>query len=273
MKLHIVIPVLNCIDLTKQAVESFVSKVDYSIHIIDQASTDGTKQWAEANQNNNFWYHGYYPRVSVSEAWNRGMQESIRDPECQYILVTNNDVIYHKTTINNLIDSMDRLNLAMVTAENIAPKMSVAAMNVQNEWGDIEFDNQPITSWMQEGPDFSCFMLKRDFPETYGWFDENYYPAYVEDQDAHIRIRKTGGHAKRMTKAPYYHIASQTIAKNQQITAETHAGHNSNKGYYQKKWGASHGEMLKGKGFNTPFNDPLKPIWWWKGCEKYDNPK
>ena len=260
---------LNCVDLTIAAYKSIQSKEDFVFHLIDQASTDGTKHWADRMGSDRFFHHTFNPRVSLSEAWNRGIQESLKDPECQYIFAPNNDVLFHKTTIDNLMWGIDKLGHAMVTGENIQPKMTLEEMNARESWGSWEHDSKPVNSWLEEGPDFSCWMIKRDFVKKHGWFDENYKPAYCEDQDMHIRIRLAGNHAKRLTIAPYYHIASQTVAKNANIRAEVHEGHQKNIGYYREKWGGEHGELLKGNGFKTPFNQG-KSFKWWEGCEKYE---
>jgi GT2 family glycosyltransferase len=275
MKLHIVMVVLNCLDMTKAAVDSIKTKHPYSLHIVDQESTDGTKEWAEGKQNGkDFWYHRYSPKVALSEAWNRGIKESLSDPECEYIFIPNNDVIFHPTTIDNLIESIDETGYAMVTGENIAPRMSIDQMMAQEKHGDKDFDMRPITSWMEEGPDFSCFMIKSGFTDQYGWFDENFYPAYCEDQDIHIRIIRAGGHAKRISRAPYYHFASQTIAKNPGITGLVHEGHAKNLNYYREKWGGDHNNVLEGKlGYQTPFNDPTNDHRFWRGCDKYYSSK
>lgn len=276
-KLHIILAVVNCLDLTKQALDSVVTKEQYSVHIVDQASTDGTREWAEQmhdtneqRSNGKLFYHRYDKQVALSEAWNRGITESLADPECEYLFIPNNDVVFHKNTIDVLIEYLEKFNYAMVTGENVQPRMSLETMQGRDDWGDIEFDSKPIGSWMEEGPDFSCFMVKRDFVEKIGYFDENFFPAYCEDQDMHIRIIKAGDHAKRMTRAPYYHLASQTMAKNAHLTAMISEGHHRNQLYYREKWGVDHAEALNGKGFATPYNQPDKNHKYWKGSEKYD---
>ncbi len=270
MRLHIVMVVLNCLSLTKQAVESINTKLPYSLHIVDQDSNDGTREWAESHSSMNFWYHRFTPRTCLSEAWNLGIREALKDPECEYIFIPNNDVIFHKTTIDNLIESIDKLGYAMVTGNNVQPEMPLASMQMRDEWGDWDHDSRPIQSWIDEGPDFSCFLIKRDFTAKYGYFDENFKPAYCEDQDMHIRLNRAGANAKRMSRAPYYHIASQTLAGNSNIAPEIYAGHEKNKGYYRSKWGVEHGEALKGGGHATPYGDPTKDIKFWYGSEKYD---
>lgn len=269
-KLHIVLACLNCLKLTRQTVDSIKTEHTYSIHIMDQESNKDFEDWANSRSNSkDFWHHRFAPRVSLSEAWNKGIQESIKDEECEYIFLPNNDVVFHKSTIDNLTKAIDRLGHAMVTGDNVQPRMDLDTMQKSDDWGNEEFDSRPIKSWLDEGPDFSCLMIKRDFPEKYGWFDENFKPAYCEDQCCHIRIIKAGGHAKRITKAPYYHHSSQTLIKNPTMAGTIGQGHVNNKYYYVKKWGCDHALALNGKAYDKPFNDDSKSLRWWDGCEKY----
>lgn len=271
-KLHIVIPVLNCLDLTKQTIESIVTKYEYTVHIVDQDSDISMKNWCnemKLRSPDRFFYHEYRPMVALSEAWNRGMSESLKDSECEYVFFPNNDVIFHKTTIDNLIKGIDELNYMMVTGENVAPKMTIEDMKSREKMGDWEWDSRQITSWMDQGPDFSCFMVKRDFREKFGYFDENFYPAYCEDQDVHIRILKMSEVAKRLTVAPYYHLSSQTLVNNSTISPTIKKGHGDNQVYYRYKWGVDHANALNGEGYGKPYNQD-RDIKYWSGVEKYD---
>ncbi len=262
MKLHIVMVALNNAQMTSDAIKSIQSPIPFYIHLMDQESTEQFTIQVDD-------YKRFSPRVPLSKAWNEGIKRALEDEECEYILIPNNDVLFHADTIKNLIYGIDNLDYAMVTGENVAPRYSVDVFHMLEKPGDLKFDCRPITNWREEGPDFSCFMIKRDFVSKFGFFDENFTPAYCEDQDMHVRIIKGGSHAKRLTTAPYYHFGSQTLAHNHTIAPEVSNGHMRNQQYYRKKWGNEHGEVLDNNGYQTPFNED-KPIWYWGGCEFYD---
>lgn len=264
MKLHVVIVALNNAQMTRDAIASLVSPVSFMVHLIDQESRE---QFDLSGFDS--LYHRFSPRVSLSEAWNFGIKQALEDGECEYILIPNNDVLFHRLTVEKLMWGIDHLGYAMVTAENVAPRYDIDQFMKLENPGDVEFDTRPITNWREEGPDFSCFMIKRDFVEKYGYFDENFYPAYCEDQDMHVRIIKGGGHAKRLTIAPYYHFGSQTLVNNREIAGAVGQGHGNNKAYYRQKWGNDHPEVLDGYGYKTPYNMPGS-IKYWRGSEKYD---
>lgn len=264
-KLHINIVVLNGWEYTKVAIDSIKTKHKYKLRIIDQESSDGTQ---DRCRDLGIDCYRKEPRVSLSEAWNFGIQESLKDPECEYILNPNNDIIFHKATIDNLIEAMEDTGYAMVTGNNVAPIYQgrideFKSMAIKEE--DREFDKRPITNWKEEGPDFSCYMIKKDIVEKVGWFDENFYPAYYEDNCMHIRMLKAGLHAKRIMRAPYYHYGSMTVRINPRL--DLHSGRTV--GVFTNKWGAMPPQCMDGGGYQQPYNDPTKSFKYWKGSEKY----
>lgn len=72
MKLHTVFITYNRLDLTKQAIESYLETVTvpYSYIVVDNASTDGTREWLHT------WDHPYqqmtgnrYPGFATNRGW------------------------------------------------------------------------------------------------------------------------------------------------------------------------------------------------------------
>lgn len=275
MKLHIVIPVINCLDLTKGAVESIRSGVSTNIILIDNASTDGTARWGEMMDKEQLPYGLHFQYVRNNEAkgvaasWNQGIKLAFEDPECEYVAVINNDVVLHPKTLDHLRVFMDRTGYLMVTGDNIKDRMSVdTLLQMELPHPFTDFDCWPIEGWRAEGPDFSCYMINRESIRVLGWFDENFVGAYCEDWDMHRRIQAARDHikehndqnipfdrvhAKRLTTAPYYHYASQTITRNPEYRRPISVNHGRNMSYYDSKWGVTHDQAMDGKGFKTPF--------------------
>ena len=190
-ELHITTVVINCLSYTKTMIDSIKTKHKYHLRVMDQESSDGTQEWC-AEQGIDC--YRFSPRVSLSQAWNFAIREDLKDEQCKYIFVPNNDVIFHKHTIDNLIDAINKTGYAMVTGSNVAPQFqgfidNFRRMKVDN---DDSHDMKPITNWREEGPDFSCFMITPQTIKDVGLFDENFYPAFHEDNDYHLRILKAG---------------------------------------------------------------------------------
>jgi len=261
--LHINIVTLNNLKYLVDCINSIKTKHQYKLRVIDQESTDGTQDWCREHSID---CYRFTPKVSLSEAWNFGFREALKDENCEYIFFPNNDVIFHPTTIDNLIYSMKKLDYAMVTGCNMAPEMDLETMNSKLEMGDSNFDSLPISNWREEGPDFSCPLITRKTLEQVGYFDENFIPAYFEDNDYHLRIVKAGLHAKRITKAPYYHYGSMTIKTNPGLNISS----SRTQGTFILKWGAMPSDCMDGKGYATPYNEPDKSHKYWRGFEKYE---
>lgn len=259
MKLFIGSVVLNGLEYTKQFIHSIQTKYEYELLIVDNNSTDGTADWCKENNIN---VYRFTPQVSLSKSWNYIIKEALKT-DCKYIFIPNNDVIFHKTTIDNLVKAMEETDFAMVTGSNEAPNYSLEDFyNIEKPFNISEY-NKEIKNWREEGPDFSCYMIRRDLVEKVGWFDENFFPAYYEDNCYHYRIMLAGLHAKRIFSAPYYHFGSRTSAIN------THLGLNSEAGKQEflKKWGAMPSDCMDGNGYKYPYNDETKTFRYWVGCE------
>lgn len=277
MKLHVVMPVINNLDLTKAAIESIGSPC--MVHLIDNKSEDGTKEWGESQHGlfNGLYYLNYIRnenRKCVAASWNQGVKAAFEDPECYYVAILNNDIVLHPKTLDHLMKFMDKTGYLMTTGDNIKDRMSIQnLLSLELPVAYTDFDCNPISDWRAEGPDFSCYLINRDTIDIIGWFDENFEQAYCEDQDYHARCQRAHAHTKvhndqgieaerihfkRLTTAPYYHYASQTIARNVALRHDISTAHGRNQAYYMTKWGGDHGSVMDGNGNMQPFGDATK---------------
>lgn len=278
MKLYIVMPVINCLELTQAAIDSIGSSC--KIILIDNASTDGTPRWGEMMDkekllgNKELVYVRNNERKGVAASWNQGIRQSFEDPECEYVAVLNNDILLHKKTLEHLMRFMDKTGYLMVTGDNVKDRMSAEILQ-QLELPEpfTDFDTWKIEGWRAEGPDFSCFMVSRETIRVIGWFDENFQGAYCEDQDYHARCERARRHIgqhkdqhipvervhfKRLSTAPYFHFASETLKRNADLRSEIYLMHGRNQSYYVRKWGGEHPFVMDQGGFTQPFGDATK---------------
>lgn len=271
-------PVVNCYSLTVGAYDSILkSELDnFKFLLIDQESDDDTIRWKDNYPDTE--YVRFSPRVPLASAWNYGVQKALEDG-ATHIAILNNDIVLHPKTLKHLMAFMDKTGYLMVTADNIKDRMSLETMQqmeLPNEYTD--YDCEPINDWRAEGPDFSCFMIQPKTIDVVGWFDENYLGAYCEDQDYHARIGMAHRHAKlhndlivdadkihakRLSTAPYYHYASQTIVRNTVLRSSVSIQHGRNQDYYIKKFGGTHPHVMDGNGYQQPWADATKN---WKDC-------
>lgn len=165
--------------------------------------------------------------IGVSKGWNDGLQTAI-DSGCEYAVVSNDDVILNHGAINRMVMGLNDYDL-------------VSAINTRDETTREGYD---------EHPDFSCFAIKpKQFVDKFGWFDENFSPAYFEDNDMAWRIKTSGGTYARDLNAGMLHRGS--ITQNMDGPVVTSPMFEKNRAYYVRKWGGWPGSET----YTSPFND------------------
>lgn len=192
--------------------------------------------------------------LSVAESWNEGFKRAVK-AKCTHVLIINDDILFSKDTVDNLVFSMfspsDEKEVVMVTGRNVRGHMSPEELMEYSAPGGAR-------EGASESPDFSCFMVKKDFQDKIGTFDENFRPAYFEDNDTHRRINLLGYMALNVN-APFYHFGSVTQNWNNTPSCVPEQ-FELNRQYYSVKWGGVPGAEQ----FDTPYGrKDLTPRDWY----------
>ncbi len=189
------IPVLllthNGLALTKEAVHS-VRRQDVATHliVIDNASTDGTREWLHTLDAETTTVIALRSNVGVSKAWNFGLRWLLDQCRMAAVLVINNDVVLRPDTARTLWED----GAWFVTAVGVN-----SLAESQGAWKKSDRPN----------PDFSCFLISRCAWMKVGEFDERFF-AWHGDNDYHVRLTKAGVWAGTCG-IPYYHYAAATV--------------------------------------------------------------
>jgi GT2 family glycosyltransferase len=186
----------NNLPLTKMAVKSALVDEDCTVLVIDNASTDGTQHWLRSKDVVNSIC--LTKQKSLAACWNMGLRAAwlAGAHDC---LVLNNDVQIRSDTYYLL----ERCNLDFVTCVSVNDSSQVGTL------GDRSLIY--LLHSASPHPDFSAFLINRKVTDTIGWFNEDYYPAYCEDCDYHVRMKRAGLNAFSVD-LPFYHAAAQTLA-------------------------------------------------------------
>lgn len=202
-------------------------------------------------------YPQWRDQIPLAAAWNRLADDAFADG-ADFALICNDDILFAPETIDGMVSEFVKLcdteNVVMVTPNNIINELAndpYAILNYQRP--DV-----PI-SW-SEHPNFSCFLIHKTFFDLIGRFDENFNPAWFEDNDAHRRITLLGYKAITTTAAPQIHFGG--VATSMMENPDS----SQSREYYIKKWGGLPVGHVGPKGtetFVTPYNDPtLTPREW-----------
>ncbi len=257
-KILIVIPVINLWEkYTRPLLENIKNdlipntKHELSVALMDNGSTDETKGLRVPIEE--------YPFIEMvfrsdenrglSPVWNIACKRAF-STERDFVFIINNDVLFNKDAINNLVERFERGGVGMVTCMNVRGELSdptkVITMDATQKSGVEE----------SESPDFSAFMISGETYKTVGEFDEGYFPAYFEDNDYHYRMKLANNKAICVPTALYYHFGSRTQNEALGHPIVPSGFFLKNMDYFTKKWGGTPANET----FKVPFNNPNNDI-------------
>lgn len=167
--------------------------------------------------------------IGVGPAWN----ETIRiaaSRNIDYLIVVNDDVQFRPGLIRLMASHLD------LGADLVSPT---------NETGVCH----------PHGLNFWCFGIKpRYFFDKFGEFDENFAPAYYEDDDMAYRIRLLGGRMVNLPATAYHQVMGSETDPS--LTA---GYYQKNYNYYVAKWGGPPSQER----YTHPFDDDrISPKEW-----------
>jgi len=184
----------NCQDLTKRMSKSVKGQdIPTEIIYVDNGSTDGSRDWLE-NASSTHLLFGV--NTGVSHAWNMGIDLAFsfrhNGRYCDHLLVANNDVELAPWTYSLLLD----YDIPFITGVATDSLAEIA-------------QPRPAKGPLEDHPDFSLFLIRRDAWMKIGRFDERMM-LYAQDCDYHIRGWRLGVEMKKAC-VPYFHVSSGTI--------------------------------------------------------------
>lgn len=196
------------------------------VHSLNNA---GVEFMVEDNWNEN---------IGVSKAWNKFLKAGLKR-DYDSVLICNDDVVWRPGSFGNLL-----------SAWYSRPTDTILMSGVAHD----------IAPGLHEAPDYSCFIFDpQEILEYMGSFDENFSPAYFEDNDSHYRIKLADKRALCVSEARVDHKGSQTQNADPSKPVVSSQMFEANRDYYSRKWGGWPGQET----FTTPFNDPNKSIKDW----------
>ena len=202
MKFSIVIPTINRADLLKENYEDLIST-----GLLD--ASEGLVVIDNGQQDLSFMNH---PKVTifkepknlgVAGSWNKGIKHSFTNTSAEFVIVLNDDIVFGKT-LQDL-------------------------QNIEKFLLEIE------STFFVSGFYWSVFLISKNIFSLVGEFDEQFYPAYFEDNDYHHRMKKISSISYRNT-----HELNPKIMRNSQTTQKDpslNRNFSENQLKYINKWG------------------------------------
>lgn len=260
MKIEIVIPCINlwnkytkqCVNYAMDAMmRAKVHNIDAHLILIDNASTDETKQEAPKMNSELFFYQRNEERWGFQKSVNFGVKYGI-EHGADLIMVCNNDIILHPESLWRLVERFAKEPVGMVSCMDVSGELNEKGITPQiigtlNAKEKEEVPEAPH-------PHFSAFMVSKSCWEAVGEFDELFAPAYFEDNDFHYRMNLMEIPAVVLPAAMFYHYGSRTqneANENGQPIVVSMLFEN-NRAFYVRKWGDFPGREK----FKVPYNNP-----------------
>jgi hypothetical protein len=216
------IPLLNRLDLLEKAIASYDHPHDLFIVNNNSMDADFNKAFDALQEKLRFDCRRPRYNLGCSASWNLILMQAIARG-CEFCYVGSNDTISEPGELAKLVQ---------------VPRPPEEGM------------------WM--GCGFNFFCLRVAVIPIVGWFDENFYPGYFEDNDWVYRCSLAsvgiGQPAIRMR-----HLGSQTVASDAICAQGNSRTFSANGAYYYAKWGGGPG----GEKFKHPHNREDKNLKWW----------
>lgn len=230
------IPVLNRFDLLEQAILSLdYSPIELFIINNNTVNLEDKNKFHELQQKYKF--DSFSPRynLGVAASWNR-IITTAWSRGYDFVYIGSNDTFLDKGSLKTLVE-MEKLDIECI--------------------------------WAILGFNFWC--LRISAITKIGLFDENFMPAYYEDNDFYYRIKLAGldfvelnsyeyeKNGRIVPAAKAAHLGSQTINSDPEYAIHnSNTFNNWNRNHYIMKWGGLPGFEK----FILPYNKSYNISWW-----------
>jgi GT2 family glycosyltransferase len=196
---------------------------NFEVVVIDNGSTDGTKEWVEKN----------YPQVKVlrtdvnlkySGGFNLGLKYAFSEKKADFVLITNNDVKVDENVIEELVKTAQKdKKIGFVTGkvyyyDQPSILQTVGKYEDPIRWNGEHIGNREkdVGQYEEESErifaDDIYMLVRREVYERVGGYD-TMFAFQAEEYDWQARAKKAGFKIYYTPKAKIWHKESATIGK------------------------------------------------------------
>lgn len=212
-------------DLLEECLSSYL-KNDYenfNIVLIDNGSTDGTKEYVEANFPD-VYVHRTDVNLKYSGGFNFGLEYAFQENKADLVLITNNDVKADSGIVSALADTMGRHKDAGFVTGKVYYHEQPDLLQTIGKAGDEvfwrgknlsgkqidkgQFEEEMELTWCDD----IFWMVRRELYEITGGYDTE-FAFQAEDFDWQVRAKEAGFKIYYSPKAKLWHKDSITIGK------------------------------------------------------------
>src|ERR1041385_6346689 len=218
----VTIVTLNNLHLTKRAIASVLAQdTPVDLLVIDNKSNDGTIGWLRTQRGITVIY--LPERQSLASCWNLALQCAWQAGRHEALCV-NNDVIIRPDTYRMLLS-------------HGGPFVTCVSVDKEEQLGSPGDRKIEDLRPGRPHPDFSCWLMRKEVTNAIGYFPEDYYPAFYEDNFYHVTMHRAGIRACCID-LPILHLGSSTVKNaSSRERARIQRGAAANKERFFKQFG------------------------------------
>jgi len=244
----IITPIIGLPDVTLRYIRSIHSdEHNLKLFIIDNGTKLSDYNYLVRNINGiSYQCLCMHKNMGVPYAYNEGLHAAINQG-FDYFIICNNDIILAHRTIDKLFNEFFSSDFAMLSAYDVSPFATPKELNILN-----------LPDEYHPEPDFALIMFGSEIVSSIGFFDEQFFPCYFDDDDYSARIWTAGYLSVAFKRAPFFHFGSVT---NESVPNRicTHEMFRVNQQKFYQKWGAipekSRDKAIH-KYYKYPYNNP-----------------
>lgn len=225
MKLSIITLTYNKLNFTKKYIESLYKYTkNFELIIVDNGSTDGTIEYLKT-----------VPNIKLilnkeNLGYSKGNNQGIEVATGEFIGFLNNDILLYPNWFKEIENIFAKESLAgFVSPRQINPHFENTNENSYIKYFQNKFKYKLEYEKNFDACEFACVITKREVLNKIGVFDENYTPAFFEDNDFKYRAIESGFGVYVANNVCFYHFGSITSKKLDKNL-------NKNRNYYYSKF-------------------------------------
>lgn len=263
----VVMPFLDNWEMTEQAARDVLAQDLSHTKLLlinngsDEPATRQARYWVMDHDDTVLLWNFLPALPSLAAVWNRALR-FVWQAGGKQAFVVNNDVRLAGWTYTLLLDAQQITGGWFVTGVSVKEPHQLEkyvedgfaeAVVALGTLTDARTERRRASGHALGGPDFSCFIITEEC-HRYFQFDEQFIPAYHEDNDYHRRLQ-LAGYGERIfgLNLPFLHIGSATVNRSPEALAAWGPRFEACRAYYVQKWGGlPHHEL-----HSIPFADQI----------------
>lgn len=243
-KVSIIVLTYNNLELNKKCIQSILDKTAYPLYeliVVDNASTDGTREYLEELQKQKV------PKVKVilndeNKGFAGGNNVGIRAAEGDYVLLLNNDTIVTRGWITSLAKHLENEPLLGMCGPVTNSIGNEAKIKVDYRELDGLDDFADRYTWQHMGQVWKdprmlalfCTLIKREVIDNCGLLDESYKVGMFEDDDYSEAVKEAGYRLAIAEDSFIHHFDGSSFKRLED--EKYRAVFDANKEVFEKKW-------------------------------------